>query len=90
MSAVTVLIKLKPGWALDPLASAFRRGARRLPPVLPAGARLEPALRLYAEAHPTEAEREITRFVLLHHPGPAGDALALARGWACVARADLN
>lgn len=85
-----MVIKLKPGWRLDPIGSAFRRGARRVPLLLPAGVRLMPALAVQPVPHPTMAERELARFVQLHHPGPDEAALALARSWPCVERATIS
>lgn len=90
MQAVLVEIKLKPGWALDPLGSAFRHGARRVPLLLGTGMRVEPLMPLYPEPEPTEAEREIARYVNLHHPGPVDEALALAWSWPCVDRVALR
>jgi len=88
-----IVIKLKTGWALEPGGTRLKAGARRAAPELPAGAELVPALPVQPQARgkASPAERELARFVHLRLPdgAPVGEALALARGWAFVERADL-
>lgn len=85
-----MVVKLKPGWRLDLAQALFRRRAQQVVPCLPAGARLRPALSIDDAGAPTPAERELARFVHLHWPDAPSteDALALARSWPCVERAE--
>lgn len=87
-----MVIKLKPGWALDPALPGFRQRGKRMAVSLPEGARLAPALAIDAVPRPTPAEREIARFVHLHWPDAQAlqQALALAQSWPCVERASLS
>lgn len=88
---VVVVVKLKDGWRLDPEGTLFRHRGQQVVPCLPIGARLRPALRIDPPPHATPAERELLRFVHLHWPDAPSpeDALALARSWPCVERAEL-
>jgi hypothetical protein len=87
-----IAIKLKDGWALAPDGASVHGGARRVTPSLPAGASLVPAIPVPVPpgGRLTKAERELTRFVHLRLPAGASldDALALARSWEFVERAD--
>jgi hypothetical protein len=67
-------------------------GARRVTPSLPAGASLVPAIPVPVPpgGRLTKAERELKRFLHLRLSDGASldDALALARSWEFVERAD--
>jgi hypothetical protein len=86
-----IAIKLKDGWTLAPDGASVNSGSRRMTPAMPAGATLVPAIPLPAGGRLTKAERELTRFVHLRLPAGTSldEALALARSWEFVERADL-
>lgn len=86
-----MVVKLKSGWSLDTQQSLFKRRGQQIVPWLPTGARLKPALPIEAPPRLTPAERELARYVHLHWPDAPSpeDALALARSWPCVERAEL-
>lgn len=86
-----LVIKLRSGWRLLE-DGALQSAWFSLQPALPPGARLAPALpiALPPDATPSAAECELARFLhLLLAPGAdAGAALALARRWSFVERAE--
>jgi hypothetical protein len=87
-----IAITLKEGWALSADGTQLSRGARRVAPELPVGASLVPAIPPLQPTggRPTKAERGLARFLHLRLPAGASldDALALARSWSFVERAD--
>lgn len=89
--AAFLVIKLRSGWRLLD-GGALQSDWFSLRPALPPGARLSPALPIVLppDATPSAAERELARFLHLHlAPGTdAAAALALARRWSFVERAE--
>jgi len=87
-----IVIKLKPGWALEPGHASVKARSQRITPELPAGAELVPAIPLPpARGKPAAAERELARFIHLRLPAGVspGEALVLARSWRFVERAEM-
>jgi hypothetical protein len=94
LSAPFIVIKLKPGWALDHDGGSIRRRGLGVVTSLPAGSSLVAALPLKrpVRGSRTLAELELARYVHLLLPaGLAADAvLKQARAWAFVERAELS
>src|SRR4051812_20348361 len=92
VSETELVIKLKPGWAFEPVTGRVVRGRLGVLPSLPPGARLVPVLDIPPPPpgwRRTLAEMELARYVHLELPPGAaeGATLDVVRGWSFVERA---